>query len=233
MPSVLLCPPKICCILPNDWGRASSPWHRPVILDGEESDELLVLGDRVWRRAGSFLSKRRLQTAGRWLDEVDRISAAGSDKEIEGEVALSDLTLFDKRRGRRRSKSKKDHKAWWTFHGTSDNRINPFLPVYIWAAQREAHRLIRFPSGKRPTGIDTGDDIFFVVFSRIPGGENEAFIVGHGIARAYRPLVDDASDDERASDDFLARYPHALRLERVIFIRGAIGEGIPRLRSDE
>jgi hypothetical protein len=227
LPSILLCPPSVCCILPNDWGRGASPWHRPIILDGAEAQEMLSLGERVWKRAATYLSRRRLQTAARWLDEVEKVDEFSHENGFENEVGLSELTLFDKRRGRRRSKAKKDRKAWWTFHGTADNRINPFLPVYIWAAQREAHRLVRFPKGKRPTGVKAGDSIFFVVYSRNPAGDNEAFVVGCGRALAYRPLIDDASEDEQRSDEYLARYPHALRLERVVFIRGAVGEGTP------
>ena len=100
-------------------------------------------------------------------------------------------------------------------------------PVRTWAAQRQAFAAIRYPKGRRPTGVKSGDNVFLVIHSREPGGEPEMYIVGCAKALAYRPLVDDASDDIQASDRYLARFPHALRLEAVRFIRGAVGEGVP------
>ncbi len=229
LPTLLLAPPEGCCILPSDWGWGEGKWQHPVIIDGASAAPLFGLGDRIWKQAGPYYTLRRLRTARRWLEDIagevyDEAEARDTEKE---EVELAELTLFDKRRGSRRKSGRKESKSWWTFHGTADDRVNPFLPVRIWAAQRSAHKVIRFPAGRRPTGVRSGDSVFFVVLSRRPGADAESYIVGSASAVAYRPLIDDATDEERASDSFLQRFPHALRLERVRFIRGAIGEGVP------
>jgi len=228
LPSLLLAPPDGCCILPGDWGWGLGRWQHPVIVRGDSAGELFRLGEKIWRQAGPYLSTRRLGTARRWLEDIagevyDEDEARETEQE---EVELAELTLFDKRRGARRRREKKKNMAWWTYHGTADDRVNPFLPVRIWAAHRHTHKLIRFPAGRRPTGVSTGDTIFFVVLSREPGGDNESYIVGCATAVAYRPLIDDATDEEQATDEFYARFPHALRLENVRFIRGAVGEGV-------
>jgi hypothetical protein len=231
LPSLLLVPPAGCVILPAKWGYFDAPWHRPLIIDNSNSDELFQLGDKIWRQAGSYAGSRRLRTALRWLEEIvdDSCMAPEQLVEVDGEVHLSTLTLFDKPRGRRNSlqrKGKANGQAWWTFHGTADERVNPFLPVRVWAQQRGTHTLIRFPRGKRPTGVNTGDWVFFVLHSREPGGEPEMYIVGRAKALAYRPLIDDLDSDSADSENFISRYPHALRLESVQLIGGAVGEGV-------
>lgn len=228
LPSLLLAPPDGCCILPGDWGWGLGRWQYPIVVKDESANELFRLGEKIWRQAGASLGARRLSTARRWLEDIageayDEDEARATEQE---EVELAELTLFDKRRGSRRRREKRVNKAWWTYHGTSDDRVNPFLPVRIWASQRSTHKFIRFPAGRRPTGVKTGDTVFFVVLSREPGGENESYIVGRATAVAYRPLIDDATDEEQATDEFYARFPHALRLENVRFIRGAVGEGV-------
>ena len=232
LPSMLLAPPDGCCILPSHWGWTAGRWQHPVIIGKDSAQELFELGDRIWRNAGLFFSMRMLSTTRRWLEEIVGESYSGDETRAteHEEVALAELTLFDKRRGSKRVSEGRSPSAWWTFHGTSDERVNPFLPVRVWAAQRGTQRVIRFPAGRRPTGVKSGDDIFFVVLSRRPGGEAESYVVGRAHAVAYRPLVDDATDDERASDGYLARFPHAIRLGDVRFIRGAVGEGIPAYR---
>ncbi len=229
LPSLLIAPPDGCCILPHDWGWGMSTWQYPVILGMESASELFELGEKIWKQAGTFYSVRKLGIAKRWLEDIegDIYNEDEADATATDGVKLAELTLFDKRRGRIRSGEKKNLSAWWTFQGTSTDRENPFMPIRIWAARKGAHRIIRFPSGRRPTGVKSGDDVFFVVLSRNPGGDAESYIVGRANAVAYRPLIDDASDEEREVDPFLERFPHAIRLEDVHFIRGVVGEGIP------
>jgi hypothetical protein len=231
LPPLLLSPPSGCAILPSDWGYSEPVWQRPMVIDRNSSSDIIALSEKIWRQAGSFLSSRRLKTALRWLEEIADDSSLPPEgiSDTREEVDFSDLSLFDKRRGSRRSsrlKSKADKKAWWTFHGTDEERVNPFLPVRLWVMQHDTHKCVRFPAGRRPTGIKTGDWIFFVIHSREPGGEPETYVVGRGQALAYRPLVDDYSGEPGGEDDFLMRYPHALRLEMVQLIRGAVGEGV-------
>jgi len=228
LPSILTAPPDGCLLLPYAWGLSSNNWGLPIVVRGSNAEPIYELANDIWAGSGGIVGRRLLLTMRRWLDEVAMDGRSDEDGEsVPGEVELSELTLFDKRRGGGRRPKKKQSRAWWTFHGTADDRVNPFLPVRSWALQKETHHVIRFPLGRRPTGVKTGDDIFFVVNSRLPGGDLESFIVGHGIAVAYRPLVDDATDDERAVNEYLERFPHSVRLEHVQFIRGAIGEGIP------
>lgn len=227
LPSILSLPGDFAVILPYDWGWGKSRWLCPLILKGDDADGINALVEKIWRRAGPWLSPGRLRTARRWIEEIDSGITAVDHGNGPVEVDLSTLSLFDKRRGSKKRKSKRSEASWWSFHGTSDNRINPFLPVRFWASQRDAYRMIRFPDGRRPTGIRTGDDIYLVILSRGPGGENQSYIVGRAKAVRYRELVDDATEHQRASDPYLDRYPHALRLENAVFIRGAVGEGIP------
>jgi len=228
LPSFLVAPPSGCCILPVDWGLGRGRWHPPIIINSESATVLFELCEKMWRQAGPHFGVRRLSTARKWLEDIaGGVYHEDEARAAEVEVGLSELTLFDKRRGSRRSREKKRSKSWWTFHGTADDRVNPFLPVRIWAGHRSTHKVIRFPAGRRPTGVKSGDGVFFVVLSRQPGADAESYLVGHARAVAYRALIDDASDEERASDPFLARFPHALRLEEVRFIRGAVGEGVP------
>jgi len=229
LPSLFLAPPDGCAMLSYDWGWGLGTWQNPLLIDADNATELFNLGEIIWKNAGSYFSVRKLGIAKKWLEDIageayDEAEAIDTERT---EIELAELTLFDKRRGRIKSASIRNQVAWWTFHGTSDERVNPFLPVRIWAAQREAHKVIRFPDGRRPTGVKSGDDVFYVVLSREPGGDAESYIVGHAHAVAYRPLVDDASDDERAENNFLDRYPHAIQLEDVRFLRGVISEGIP------
>jgi hypothetical protein len=228
LPSMLLAPPDGCCLLPTDWGWGESRWQCPMIVGGREALHLFSLGEKIWRQAGAYYGARRLRIARRWLEEVaaEGFDADRESSAIRDEFELAELTLFDKRRGGRRAPGRRDRQAWWTFHGTAEERVNPFLPIRLWAAQRQTHRAIRFPEGRRPTGVRTDDYVFFVLHSRQPAGAPEAFIVGSARALAYRNLVDDASEEERAADSFLDRFPHALRVEDVRLVRGAVGEGL-------
>jgi len=229
IPSILVAPPSGCLLLPHEWGLTSEKWNPPLIVPGKFAGSIFELASSIWSGSGASAGRRLLLTNKRWLEEVaseGHCSDPNSSAQ-PGEIEFSELTLFDKRRGGGRKKSKRVTNAWWTFHGTAGDRLNPFQPVRSWALRKDTHRFIRFPLGRRPTGVKTGDDIFFVVNSRLPGGNLGSFIIGHATAVAYRPLVDDATDDERANDEYLARFPHAIRLECVRFIRGAVGEGIP------
>ena len=228
LPSLLSASPSGAVLLPSDWGWGKGRWQYPVIIDGDNASGLFSLADRIWRRAGSGISSRKLRTARRWLEDIAPefvVEDANGSEPVE--IDLSTLSLFDKRRGSKRKKAKHAQASWWSFHGTADDRINPFLPVRIWAARRDAYRIIRFPNGKRPTGVRTGDTIFFVLLSKEPGRDNESHVVGYAGAVKYRDLIDDATDEQRAEDTYLDRYPHGLRLENATFIRGAVGEGIP------
>ncbi|MCX6645818.1 MAG: hypothetical protein NTY09_05630 [bacterium] len=228
LPSLLSSPPTAAVILPSDWGWGKARWQCPVIIEGDSAAGLFALADKIWRRAGSWLSSRKLRTTRRWLEDIVPGIATGETGENEPyEIDLSTLSLFDKRRGSKKRKPRREHASWWSFHGTADDRINPFLPVHIWASKRDAYKVIRFPSGKRPTGVRTGDDIFFVLLSREPGGDNESHVAGCAKAVKYRDLIDDATDEQRGMDTYLDRYPHGLRLENAAFISGAVGEGIP------
>lgn len=228
LPSLLTAPPSGSVLLPLDWGRGSGKWQCPMIIKGADSRDIFSLTDKIWRRAGSYFSLRRLRLIRRWLDEIEPVSDDDRESDADtGGIELAALTLFDKRRGPKKRKVRRGQASWWTFHGTSDDRVNPFMPVSIWALQRNAYKLIRFPDGRRPTGVRSGDNIFFVIHSREPGRENLSYIIGQARALKYRELIDDATDDQRSGDPWLDRFPHALRLENAIFIRGAVGEGIP------
>jgi hypothetical protein len=231
LPSILLAPGAGCAILPPNWGLLNSNWQKAIVIDNKDAVDLNALSDKIWRQAGANAGARRLKIALRWLEESGDIACGDMDRtdETDREPTLSDLTLFDKRRGNRkadRKRSRIDGQSWWTFHGTADERVNPFIPTRAWAMQREAHSFIRFPKGKRPTGVKTGDWIFFVLHSREPGGEPDAYIVGRARAVAYRSLIDDMAAESDDPDDFARRYPHKLNLESVQIINGAVGEGI-------
>jgi hypothetical protein len=232
LPSLLLAYPDGCVVLPGDWGLIDSPWQRPLILDSGTIDQVRALGEKIWRQAGTSLSSRRLRTALRWLEEISERCGEPTAEELQSgnEIGFSELTLFDKRRGRKRPAASKEPRSWWTFHGTADERINPFLSSWTWAEKRGAHRVIRFPRGKRPTGVKTGDRIYLLINSRSPGGEPETYIIGSAVAVAYKPLIDDASREMTETDEYISRYPHQLRIERVRFIRGAVGEGVSGYR---
>jgi len=228
LPAILFSPPVTCAMLPSEWGRDRGAYQVPIIIHDECTGELKQLCDRIWKRSGARFTSRRLNLAMRWLEDIAS-EYTGHDDASSGmpeRVDYSELTLFDKRRGSRRKKKKRERMAWWAFQGTANDRINPFLPIRIWAAGRNTHKMLRFPSGKRPTGVKTGDDIFFTVLSRVPGGDSELYIVGSARAIAYRRLIDDATDEQKIEDQWLERFPHALQLENVRFIRGVVGEGI-------
>lgn len=231
LPSMLLSPPEGSALLPAEWGHWETKWFRPVIIQFEAHD-FFNLGDRIWRQARSNLSPRRLKLSLKWLEDIEEEYMEPEERvrDKENGVKLSELTLFDKPRGRRSQRVAKDNNAWWTFHGTSEDRVNPFLPVSVWASQKNAHKCIRFPMGKRPTGIKTGDMVFFVLLSRQPGGDPDLYIIGRAKALAYRPLLDDASNDEKEANEYLAHYPHSLRITNVQFINGLVGEGVSALQ---
>jgi len=226
LPSMLLSPPFACAFIPSPLGLPDPFGGHVIILEGEEAREILALGEKIWRHAGVSLSQRSIKTALKWLELIVDVYEEGKGEEEELVLDHAELTLFNKRRGQRQKREKKEAKSWWTFHGTSEERVNPFLPVQAWALQLQAHKRIWFPAGKRPTGVRTGDWVFFAILSREVRGDAEIYIVGKAQALAYRPLIDDASKESREKDEYLARYPHALRVEKAEFIRGAIGEGV-------
>jgi hypothetical protein len=217
LPSMLVVSSELVAILPNNWGILENPGFPVIVLNGDGAEKVVELGESIWRESNGWLSSRRLRTALKWVDEV----ATDNHEPDESPVEIPEPMLFEKKRKVVKKLRKAD--SWWTFHGTSDDRVNPFLSVDLWAKQRGAYRIIRFPKGRRPTSVKQGDLVYFVVLSRETGGEPEAYIVGWGRAKKYSAKVDELYND---GDNYSTRFPHVLELDRTEFIDGAIGEGV-------
>jgi hypothetical protein len=109
------------------------------------------------------------------------------------------------------------------FFGQGNNRSARDRPVVDAVRTSGSHRICTYPRGRRPRAVRDGDVIFM---AHLVSGPNDIVVYGRAVARAYEEGRDDASAEDVGLRPWLERWPHFIRVHRLEFINGTLGDGV-------
>ena len=113
--------------------------------------------------------------------------------------------------------------AFVKFLGQSNNR-QPIEHSTIEEIDRSwCHKVLSYPSGRRPTGVI---DAALMFIGRLTRDPNDIRIFGRGIAIRHTPVRDDATPNDIASRNFFRTWPHFIRVSDAEFVAGSMRNGV-------
>jgi hypothetical protein len=185
--------------------------------------------DQLWARAGSNVTKAQLDG---WQQVVARHRAAGGWQ--GGGMGLGDFGA-DAAQGVAGA-----HPATPTssvgpvplaaqsfvkFLGMGSDRVALSESTLSEIERAGCHRILAYPKGKRPTGVDDGALMFIGRLTR-QDAENDIRIFGRAWAHAHEPGVDDATWADIARRDWRKTWPHYVRVRDAEFLDGTMANGV-------
>lgn len=185
--------------------------------------------DQLWSRAGSDVTDAQL--AG-WQDVVARHRAAGGWQ--GGSMGLGDFGA-DAAQGVGSGAPATPAtpvgsvslatQSFVKFLGMGSDRVTLGVSTLSEVERAGCHRILAYPKGKRPTGVDDGALMFVGRLTR-QDGDNDIRIFGRAWAYAHEPDVDDATWADIARRDWRKTWPHYVRVRDAEFVNGTMANGV-------
>lgn len=185
--------------------------------------------DQLWSRAGSDVTDAQLAC---WQDVVARHRAAGGWQ--GGSMGLGDFGA-DAAQGVGSGAPATPAtpvgsvslttQSFVKFLGMGSDRVTLGVSTLSEVERAGCHRILAYPKGKRPTGVDDGALMFVGRLTR-QDGDNDIRIFGRAWAYAHEPDVDDATWADIARRDWRKTWPHYVRVRDAEFVNGTMANGV-------
>jgi hypothetical protein len=185
--------------------------------------------DQLWSRAGSDITNAQLDG---WQQVVARHRAAGGWQ--GGGMGLGDFGA-DASQGIAGAPPATSAstvgpvplaaQSFVKFLGMGSDRVALGESTLSEIERAGCHRILAYPEGKRPTGVDEGALMFIGRLTR-QDGENDIRIFGRAWAYAHEPGVDDATWADIARRDWRKTWPHYVRVRDAEFLNGIMANGV-------
>ena len=117
--------------------------------------------------------------------------------------------------------------AFVKFHGVRDDPAPLFTTTLQELNGAACHRVLAYPTGKRPRIVQEGDLMFIARLTEEPDGSR---IFGRAIAMEHQPARDDATADDIERWPWMGQWSHLVRVHHAEFVQGTLANGI-RLRQ--
>lgn len=185
--------------------------------------------DQLWSQAGSDVTDVQLAD---WQDVVARHRAAGGwhgggmglgDFGADAAQAVgSSVPATPASPG---GSAPLAAQSFVKFLGMGSDRVALCVSTVSEVERAGCHRILAYPKGKRPTGVDEGALMFIGRLTR-QDGDNDIRIFGRAWAYAHEPGVDDATWDDIARRDWRKTWPHYVRVRDAEFVNGTMANGV-------
>jgi hypothetical protein len=109
------------------------------------------------------------------------------------------------------------------FFGQGNNRSPRDRTILDAVRTAGSHRICTYPRGRRPRSVREGDVMFM---GQLVSGPNDIRVYGRAVARAYVEGWDDAGAGDIERRPWLERWPHFIRVRRMEFVDGSLGDGV-------
>jgi len=109
------------------------------------------------------------------------------------------------------------------FFGSGNNRADRSMPIAEEIERSGCHWACTYPRNKRPRSVETGALMYFGRFVHSP---NDILVYGRGVGRRYVEERDDALAAEIRLRRWKRDWPHYIRVNDPVYVRGALSDGI-------
>lgn len=185
--------------------------------------------DQLWSRAGSDVTNAQLDG---WQEVVARHRAAGGWQ--GGGMGLGDFGA-DVAQGVGSGAPATPAtpvgsvslatQSFVKFLGMGSDRVALGVSTLSEIERAGCHRILAYPKGKRPTGVDDWALMFIGRLTR-QDGDNDIRIFGRAWACAHEPGFDDATWTDIARRDWRKTWPHYVRVRNAEFVNGTMANGV-------
>ena len=109
------------------------------------------------------------------------------------------------------------------FHGARDHRAPPSTKTLDEVKASGCHRVVSYPDGRRPRGVEDGDVMFI---ARLTRERALSRIFGRAIAVKHEPGRDDATRADIELRPWRRQWPHFVRVHDAEFLNGTLANGV-------
>jgi len=182
--------------------------------------EATVYFESLWEKAGSVLDA---STLARWKRRISKAarSYVGPTSQIGLGDQGTDLGFEDG--------SEMDHleaamailpSHWFIkFFGTSNDRASRDLHVLEEVKDSACHKVLSYPTGKRPRQVRDGDLIFI---GQLVNEPNDIMIFGRALGMKHNPQTDNATTADIRKRKWRRDWSHYVRVTRTEFVNGRL-----------
>lgn len=193
---------------------------------GFSSDDPVIVSscdsyfDSLWTRAKLNLVASRIDE---WDERMSKAAASGAGMQTPPSLGDEGADLgFSAESSEAPQAMNSSEQGFVKFFGTAGDRADPSMLILDEVNSSTSHWALSFPATKIPRMVEDGA-LMFIARIATP---NDILVFGRGIATAYRPVIDDATQGDIKKRKWKKHWSRYIRVRDVEFIDGKLGDGV-------